>query len=1535
MTKPLNPRISTALATALIFLAGYLQQESSGPARLVTGSEPVAVSSDSTPVVTQPALDRSLTQPKPPVPSLSIPLGFQVLSPGRPLPIELNHLRFARVRTIAIGKDEIHEAAGHLGQFQPGDDPVMALPKRWQKRVEQQVLNVGEPRAGAVEYYDPFTKAATKLALVIVDAPGQPAQSALVQRGELQVTMKTSQGNGLVWVTTASGEPAPFAHVEIVQGASTRYTTTTDKDGLARLPSLSKLKLPYQQNQDWGSDYFRPLLAVASKGDKLAFASQYWTTGVEPWEFDIPMQYYYGSGSLVGSVNPERGIYRPGHTVHVVGAVRKRQKHGRLAVPPGKVLVRVLDPDYTSVRSDSVELTEFGTFRLDAELPATARLGRYSIEATVGDTTLYSEFRVAKYRPNRFEVSVKELEPLVLDRLGHVELETRANYLYGAPLAKGDVMYDVSVRPARQSDDPSWTSRSLRTGTGGPVSIASENGSLENGSHRLQLDLSSAIDSFPEAQRLELLVESSVTDPAGDTLSGHSTVLLERSDHTVWMRNDAWVVDRRNGWDVEIRSTGAGVTPSARVKVELYRQEWRSTANQNGSGIRYDGHVETRLVSSHELAASRDVQRVHFKLDDGGTYVARAFSGDGKSFAEAEVWAYGEKSYGRFDNQPRLGLHSDKQSYDPGQTARLLVESPYESALALVTLEQEGVISAHTQLLQGAGSELRVKLTEEHLPNVYASVSLVPRNSGAYNVAGSPLKTGYVALQVSPEQRHLKVKLAPRSTEARPGQTVPVDVTLTDQGGKPVRGEVTLWASDEGVLQLTGYETPDVFSPIYRAQYLGVSTASSLLRFTDLGYRDGGMGGDSAPGVDGQAAFRSRFLETAFFSKGIVTNRQGRATVELPLPDNITRWRVMATAADTHDRFGSAETSIRTKKPVQVAPSLPRFLSVGDRLKAGVVVHNDRDQPGKATVSLAVQGAGLSGPSTREVDVAAHGQTTVEFDVMASAVGAAEFRAQVSLGGERDGFVLRVPVHAVTERRKVKVLDELVTGKKVLTLSLPEGADPDTSELVIESAPGEVAALGSALDALIDYPHGCTEQTTSRLIPMAQLGGLLSGHPVFANERHHELMQQAVVHLLGHQQPNGGFGLWPESEAESFLTAYALFGLELAREQGLEVPTGATSRAYDYLSMNDGAQGYGHMQESARKPFAAYVFARSKRVFPESLGHLFAESKSFTPFAKALLVAAQPENEHSEGLLAELLTATKSPELDSGEAWYPGNETLQTRAVTVLALIARNDSARAKRYADAILAARLPGGGFGSTQDNLWALTALNQYFQRAVGRERTSLRATLRGEAHGESPATASRSERLDSSPGRLYRRARFELPAGQSQLELEADSGNAPGRVIARLAYNETPDRHQPDSSGFTVTRRVYDFATGAPVTRLKVGQLVTVAIDVEVTADTAQVALVDRLPAGLEAVDLELATAPTSALQGQPYDYSWVHREAHDERVSFFGDSLSQGHHQARYLARATRRGAFVHPPPRAEAMYQADVYGVGTLDSLVVE
>jgi uncharacterized protein YfaS (alpha-2-macroglobulin family) len=286
-----------------------------------------------------------------------------------------------------------------------------------------------------------------------------------------------------------------------------------------------------------------------------------------------------------------------------------------------------------------------------------------------------------------------------------------------------------------------------------------------------------------------------------------------------------------------------------------------------------------------------------------------------------------------------------------------------------------------------------------------------------------------------------------------------------------------------------------------------VRTSANLLRFVgDVSDDYSEYGGDDAPADDPGAAFRSRFLGTAFFSKGVVTDARGQATVTIPLPDNLTRWRVMAAVADAGDRFGSAEAALETAKPLMVEPALPRFLTRGDEIDATLMVHNQTKQRGTATVELAVTGAELRGKATQSVELEAGAQAPVRFALRADRTGSVRVRATAALGNERDAVQVDLHVHTPTLVQTELVGEGRLDQPRKLDVKIPASTEPGSAELMVSVAPGVLASISGSVDALIDYPHGCVEQTTSRLIPMVLLEEVLrsSGDPRLSGGEHRQ-----------------------------------------------------------------------------------------------------------------------------------------------------------------------------------------------------------------------------------------------------------------------------------------------------------------------------------------------------------------------------------------------------------------------------------------------
>src|SRR4029079_12603363 len=250
-----------------------------------------------------------------------------------------------------------------------------------------------------------------------------------------------------------------------------------------------------------------------------------------------------------------------------------------------------------------------------------------------------------------------------------------------------------------------------------------------------------------------------------------------------------------------------------------------------------------------------------------------------------------------------------RTTYEPGETARIMIQSPWETATALLTTEREGIRSYHQFALTSTQQSIDVPLTEADIPNLFVSVMLVKGRTIAdasrqVDVPADPgkpsFRIGYVQLHVEDASKRLTVAVAANREEYRPANTAAVDIDVKDAGGRPSASEVTLWAVDYGVLSLTSYRTPDVLESVYVPKALAIMNEDSRQRIVSRrvlspkGASDGGGGGDAG----GPGSVRRAFRTLAFWLGSIATDARGHARVDVKLPESLTTYRIMAVAGD-------------------------------------------------------------------------------------------------------------------------------------------------------------------------------------------------------------------------------------------------------------------------------------------------------------------------------------------------------------------------------------------------------------------------------------------------------------------------------------------------------------------------------------------------------------------------------------------------------------------------------------------------------------
>ncbi|HEY0880607.1 MAG TPA: alpha-2-macroglobulin family protein, partial [Archangium sp.] len=615
--------------------------------------------------------------------------------------------------------------------------------------------------------------------------------------------------------------------------------------------------------------------------------------------------------------------------------------------------------------------------------------------------------------------------------------------------------------------------------------------------------------------------------------------------------------------------------------------------------------VETE-VKKCELESADGIVPCPFKPDTAGFYIVRGAVKDEQGrqhSASMGVYATGSDwvAWQRNDAD-RVELVTDKQMYDVGDVAKVLIKSPYPEAKAMFTVEREGVLTRKLVDLKGSVVTIDVPITEDMVPNVFAGVLIMrPRvKEGGIETGDDPgrpnARIGLVKLNVEKKTKRLAVKVTTDKKDYQPRETVKVALDVKDSAGKPASGEVTLYVVDEAVLRLTSYTVPDPIASIFPERPLSMRLGEPLLHlvrkrsYGEKGEEQGGGGGDGSGG-----GFRNQFKTTVLFNPTLEV-KEGVANTTFTLPDNLTAFRVMAVVVTQSDRFGAGETSLQVNKPVMALPAMPRFARVGDVFEAGVVVHAHGVAAGEVSVVATVEGgAQLAGPAEQKVMIKEGSPKEVRFAFKAVRPGITAFRFKVTGGGATDGVEEKLPIELPVELDAVATYGD-TTDQRVEGITPPKNVYEDQGGLTVSMASTSLGGFDRGFQQLIEYPYGCLEQQSSRLVPFIALreiagqfnvpwpernkkkaavddevNALLNTYlfptlDVSARKDPDDVINATVKSILALQNGDGSFRYWSTSIChDPWTSTYATMALSRAKDVGFDVPAERLARAEKYL----------------------------------------------------------------------------------------------------------------------------------------------------------------------------------------------------------------------------------------------------------------------------------------------------------------------------------------------------------------------------------
>lgn len=1275
-------------------------------------------------------------------------------------------------------------------------------------------------------------------------------------------------------------------------------TATTDAQGYAR----------FDAGLTRGTGSAAPAAVVAREGEQdMAFLS------LNDPEFDLSDRGVEGRPAAPPVdvfLATDRGAYRAGETINVTALSRDTEAEGIAGLPLTAVLVRPDGVEYSRALAEDAGAGGH-VFALPVAGNAPRGVWRLEIYADPNAAALATQtVLVEDFLPERIDFGLTLADAPI--RLGDTpDLTVDARYLFGAPGADLAVEGEVLLRAAKElasfpgyvfgrHDEPF----SAVMDSFAPVRTDTE------GKAVVELPLPQVED---PRRPLELRATVRVAEGSGRPVERQVTRLLTPSSPLIGVKAlfDEVVPEGADA-RFSLVAVGPDEKPAAmQVRWEMSRIETQYQWYQNYGSWNWEPiTTRTRIAEgTADLAAA--AAEISARVEWGEYELKVEEVGGGNAATSTVFWAGWYAPADASATPDTLELSLDKPAYKPGETAQLRVV-PRAAGTALVSVLSNRLVAMKAVDLKEGENLIPLEVTDEWGAGVYVTVSaLRPMDVAAGHNPARALGIAHAA--IDPGTRALKTTVeAPAEADPRGALPVAVKVEGVAAGEQ---AWVTIAAVDQGILNLTAYTPPDPQGYYFGQRKLGVGIRDIYGRLID------GLSGETGEVRSGGDAGAQARLQSpppteelvAYFSGPLAVDAEGYARATFSLPSFNGTVKVMAIAWSKRG-VGQANADVLVRDPVVVTASLPRFLQPGDQSRLLLEVVHATGPSGR--MSLDVSSAGLTlGQTPSGFDLGDKAKAVFAVPVTARETGLQTIDVRLTTP---DGKVLTktltVPVQ-VNDPPTVHVSRLTLAKGQEFTFDQNAFAGLYPGSAKATMAVGPIARLNAPgiLAALDRYPYGCTEQITSKALPLLYFDQVAVALDLPQANDIRGRIDEAVTEVLTNQSASGGFGLWGPSDGDLWLDSFVTDFLSRAKARGFDVPELALRRALDnlrnkvnyYPDFDTGGQDLAYALMVLAREGAAAV--GDLRYYADVKGDAFA-----TPIAQAQLGAAlasygdQPRADAMFRRAAAALDALKGPEAE--QIFRADYGTNYRDAAAVLALAAESGSAVIDREA---LTDRIATTAALSTQEATWALLAANALIDRK-GAEGI----TLNG-APAEGPLVKV-------------------LDAAATQ-PVVVKNGSDADTVLTITTYGVPAEPEPAGGTGYAITRTYYTMdGQPADMGAVTVGQRLVVVLEVSPYGrGEARLMVNDPLPAGFEIDNPNLISGGAiSALDWLNTESEVAHSEFRQDRFLTAIDRYDNATFRLAYIVRAISPGVFHHPAASVEDMYRPDLTGRSETGTLTI-
>ena len=1415
-----------------------------------------------------------------------------------------------------------------------------------------------------------------------VQSPENAAQNYSPQTHTLivstaNITMKYGVNEGMAWVTDMlNGQPLANVSVRLMnEDYATIASVTTNEDGIARfnLPRLQSL--------------YTTIYAIVETDEHFGFTSSDFTNGIDPWRFEIVPDYQPSPDTVY--LYTDRPIYRPDQPVYYRGIFRERTDVQFSAPTTATPLtVRIYNAENEVISEEQIFTNPFGDFSGEFMLDSDALLGYYriSVEVPMLPTDRYQReysigFNVAEYRAPEFLVDVIPAESEVVQG-DTIQIAVESQFFFGGPVSNADVEWTVLGDNYFFDYDGAgyWSFFDYNYDDGPQSYYGQDRGRIAEGQGitdaegRLLIELPAELGEQTQSQIYT--IEARIVDESDQLVAGRTQVVIHQGEYYVGLQPNAYVF--REGDEAEVNvitvDWDSDSVAARDVDYRVVERRWFSVQEEDQFGRTvWTRDVEEIEVATGTVTTDADGRAVvNFTPPNGGTYKIYAASRDdaGNTIQSSVfVWVSGREYIPwRQQNSNRIDLISNADEYQIGDTAEILIASPFQgAATALITVERSNILYTEVVQMPSNSYVYELEIEEIHAPNVFVSVIIVKGIDD--NTPYTQFRAGLIQLNVETQRLEMILDVTPDIPEGvipGPGDEITLNITATDWEGNPVVAEVGVGVTDLAILTLAPSNSSSLLQHFYGERGIGVRTATALTISVDQVTQtiiDTVKGGGGGGGGDGIFTVRQNFVDTPLWAPDVITDANGQAQITLTLPDNLTTWRIDARAVTRgfNDAMlvGQASTDFISTKPLLIRPVTPRFAVVGDEINMGTIVNNNTDETQE--IEVFIQGSGftlLDAEPTQTITLAAGERQRVNWLVSVEDVQFLDvfFAAQSTDGryedaarpavGTGDERLLPVYRYATPETVGTSgVLNEDSTYTEII--ALPPYIDPTRGDLTVQLDRSLAGTTRDGLDYLRNYRYQGIESTISRFLPnIVTVQALRSlGQPDVELEANLDAeVNFAIQRLYAQQKIDGGWGWFPADDSDPMMTAYAVMGLAEALNAGYDVDAQRLDRAIGFLNVwltsTEGNVANGDSSLLNRRAFILYALTYADFGNESRLAALYNVQERLNLDARAFLTMALYQRDPSDARLATLESDLMNAAILSatGTHWEDRPDTrnwttdTRTTAIVFMALTQINAANELLPGAVRWLLQARTADFWESTQETAWSVMSLTQWmiktddlnaaYDFAIALNSDTL---LEGSSNSDN-VTISEQAVVEVSDLLLDDVNRLSIQRG-------AGTGNL--YYTAHITNYVNVDAVEPVARGIVINRQYLPMDDNTPVSEARVGDELQVTITIIAPQDLHYVVIEDPIPAGAEAVNPNLLTSSRIGERpelvrddpfGRGWGWWWFSRtEFRDEAVVLFATYLPRGTYTYTYTLRMGLEGTYNVMPTTGQETFFPEVYG----------